>query len=766
MQQSGTIDVHMVSHDEAGRGLRLPALRTSLSVARRGLGWGLAVVLPVVATALGVGARGWLGLSTDVVVYFLATVVVALVGGLGPALVAAVFGGLLLNFFLTPPLYSLTIAEPENVVTVAAMILVAVLVALVVDRAARRAQQAARARAEGALLASFARTVLTRTDPLPRLLEKVREAFGLGSVALLERVTGDTWVCVTSSGPMGCATPDDADVDVAVEEDLHLVGSGRSLAAADRRLLEVVGGQALLALRSQRAAAEAEQSRRRAEATEIRSALLSAVGHDLRSPLTSIKAAAGSLRDPSLPLSPDDRLELTATIEESVDRLTALVDNLLDSSRLAAGAVTPLLAPVGYDEVAVRALAGLDGAARVKVDIDETLPDVLADAGLLERVVANVVDNALRYAGGAPIVLRASAYNDRVELRIVDAGPGVPKRRAGGAVRAVPTARRPRQATGTGLRRRARPLGRQGVHRDHGRHAHRGGHARRRPDRRDLAAAGRPMTAHRVLVVDDDPQILRALRINLTAHGYHVLLAPDGGAALRAAADGHPDVVVLDLGLPDMDGTEVIAGLRGWTSVPIIVLSARVGGAETVRALDAGADDYVTKPFGMAELLARLRAAVRRAAVATVDGEADRRRGRLHRRSRGEEGDARRRRGGAPHPDRVGHAGDARAPSRQARRAAGAAEGGVGARLRHGDQLPAGVRRPAAAQAGARAGQAAAPDHRAGDGLPLRTGVIASSGTARTSRPACGATRADHGASGRSPASSTCRAGRDRRRWR
>jgi two-component system, OmpR family, sensor histidine kinase KdpD len=105
-----------------------------------------------------------------------------------------------------------------------------------------------------------------------------------------------------------------------------------------------------------------------------------------------------------------------------------LVDNLLDSSRLAAGAVTPLLGPVGYDEVAVRALVGLDGASRVKVEIDEALPDVLADAGLLERVVANVVDNALRYGGAAPIVLRASAYNDRVELRIVDSGPGVPKR--------------------------------------------------------------------------------------------------------------------------------------------------------------------------------------------------------------------------------------------------------------------------------------------------------------------------------------------------
>ncbi len=129
------------------------------------------------------------------------------------------------------------------------------------------------------------------------------------------------------------------------------------------------------------------------------------------------------------------------------------------------------------------------------------------------------------------------------------------------------------------------------------------------------------MTAHRVLVVDDDPQILRALRINLAAHGYEVLLAADGAAALRAAADGHPDVVLLDLGLPDLDGVEVIEGLRGWTGVPIIVLTARTGGTEAVRALDAGADDYVTKPFGMAELLARLRAAVRRAAVATVDGD-------------------------------------------------------------------------------------------------------------------------------------------------
>jgi len=125
----------------------------------------------------------------------------------------------------------------------------------------------------------------------------------------------------------------------------------------------------------------------------------------------------------------------------------------------------------------------------------------------------------------------------------------------------------------------------------------------------------------KVLVVDDEPQIVRALRINLSARGYEVLTAPDGATALRLAADGKPDVVVLDLGLPDMDGTDVIAGLRGWTSLPIIVLSARTDSADKVDALDAGADDYVTKPFGMDELLARLRAAVRRSAAAGPEDE-------------------------------------------------------------------------------------------------------------------------------------------------
>ncbi|MFR9803341.1 DUF4118 domain-containing protein [Pseudonocardia sp. RS010] len=427
IQESGSIDVHMVTHAAAGSALRLPRLHSPLPVDRRLVGWLLGVAGPAAATLIGITLQGVVGLSTDVVLFFLATVVAALVGGLGPALLAALLSGLLLNFFLTRPYHSLTIADPENVVTVVAMLLVAVLVALVVDRATRRGEQAARARTEAALLASFARTVLTGTDPLPRLLEKVREAFGLRCVALLEH-DGGGWRRVAISGPPDCARPEDAEVDVAVEPGLHLIGTGRSLPASDRRLLETVGGQALLALRSQRAGEEAMRAQRRAEINETRGALLSAVGHDLRSPLTSIKAAVGSLRDPLIRLPEADRAELLATVEESADRLSGLVDNLLDSSRLASGAVAPLLERVGYDEVAARALLGVPDAERVRLDIPDGLPDVTADVGLLERVVANLVDNALRHGGGAPVVLRASAYEGRAELRVVDSGPGVPKK--------------------------------------------------------------------------------------------------------------------------------------------------------------------------------------------------------------------------------------------------------------------------------------------------------------------------------------------------
>ncbi|GAA1300357.1 DUF4118 domain-containing protein [Saccharothrix xinjiangensis] len=447
IQASGPIDVHMVTHEEARRAPRWRPSRKALSRRRELAGWLLAAVLPLAVTGVGLLGARELAFATDVVGFFLATVLVALIGGLGPAVVAALFGAGLLNFFFTPPYHSLAVATPENLVTLAAMLVVAVLVALVVDRASRLAEQGARARTEAALLASYARTVLTSQFPVVRLLEQVRENFGLESVALLER-RGGAWERVACVGPKPCDEPDEADVDVPVTADVHLALRGRALPASDQRALEAAAGQAVLALRQQRLAAETAQAQRRAETTELRTALLSAVGHDLRTPLTSIKAAIGSLRDPELRLSAEDTAELLETVEVSADRLTGLIDNLLDSSRLATGAVAPRLRAVTYDEVVALALAGVDERATVSVDVAEHLPPVLADLGLMERVVANVVDNALRHGRLRPrravdvdgdgaitadepeVAVRASAYGDRVELRVVDHGQGLPKNTA------------------------------------------------------------------------------------------------------------------------------------------------------------------------------------------------------------------------------------------------------------------------------------------------------------------------------------------------
>ena len=368
-----------------------------------------------------------LGLSTDVVLFFLATVITALVGGLGPALLAAVASGLLLNFFLTPPLYTFTISERENVITLVAMVLVAVLVALVVDRAARRAQQAAQARAEAALLASFSRTVLTRSDPLPRLLDKIREAFGLTTVAILQRQDG-RWIVSACAGPADCTRPEQADVDVAVDPDTHLVGHGRALAAADRRLLDAVAGQALLALRNQQFAAEAAEApppRRRHRAAQ--------------------RAAVGGRPRPAHPARRRSRLRPGACATRICGCPTPTAASWPPRSRSPptgspAWSTTcstppgspPAPSPRSSNRSATTRshsspCAGSTAPTASTSTSTSDLPEVLADPGLLERVIANLVDNALRHGRGSAVTVRGSAHANRVELRIVDAGPGVPR---------------------------------------------------------------------------------------------------------------------------------------------------------------------------------------------------------------------------------------------------------------------------------------------------------------------------------------------------
>ncbi|WP_236794184.1 DUF4118 domain-containing protein [Amycolatopsis sp. GM8] len=460
VQESGHIDVHMVTHEEAAGKRRTRSARDGRA-RRSGLaGWSLAVVLPALITLAGVLLRGHLSQATDAVAFVFVTVVVAMVSSLGPALIAAVLSGLLYDYFFTVPYNSFRIGEPQSIVAVVVMVVVAVMVSLLVDRAGRLAQQAAGAQTEAALLSSYARTVLAQPHPLPALLEKVRENFGLTSVALLEKRDGH-WETAECAGLDPCREPDEGDVDVPVTADVHLVLNGRNLPAADQRALEAAAGQALLALRQQRMTAEAADARRQAENVELRTALLSGLGHDLRTPLTSIRAAVDGLVDPRLRLSAEDSRELVDTIAKSTDRLRGVVDNLLDSSRLATGAVEPRLAPVRYLDVVRSALSGLRDRSGVEVEVDERLPPARADAGLLERVIANLVDNALRHgkpvprgdsaAGEPAVAIRASAYGGSVELRVVDRGRGVRKGATDSLFTPFQHPRDPRPGAGLGL---------------------------------------------------------------------------------------------------------------------------------------------------------------------------------------------------------------------------------------------------------------------------------------------------------------------------
>ncbi|MFE7274504.1 ATP-binding protein [Streptomyces sp. NPDC057623] len=422
------LDVHLITHDEAGKGRGLPTARGArLGRSRVIWGWLVGVLGPVLFTWLLTSATPDVGLANDMLLFLTLTVAAALLGGLFPALASAVVGSLLLNWYFTPPVHTLTIADPKNIVAIAIFVGVAVSVASVVDLAARRTHQAARLRAESEILSFLAGNVLRGETSLEELLERVRETFGMESVALLER-TGETdpWTCAGSVGPEPAEEPEDADVDVPVGDHMALSLRGRVLPAADRRVLAAFAAQAAVVLDRQRLLHEADRAKELAEGNRIRTALLAAVSHDLRTPLAGIKAAVTSLRSHDVEWSEEDQAELLEAIEDGADRLDLLVGNLLDMSRLQTGTVTPIIRETDLDEVVPMALGGVPEDS-VELDIPETLPMVHVDRGLLERAVANVVENAVKYSPtDERVLVSASAIADRVEVRVVDRGPGVP----------------------------------------------------------------------------------------------------------------------------------------------------------------------------------------------------------------------------------------------------------------------------------------------------------------------------------------------------
>ncbi|MEW2416708.1 sensor histidine kinase KdpD [Streptomyces sp. NPDC046866] len=423
------LDVHIVTHEEAAKGRGLPVARSAarLGRTRTVAGWITGLLCPALLALLLTHVDADPGLANEMLLFLALTVGAALLGGLRPALASAAFGSLLLNYYFAPPVHRFTVSDPKNIVAIAVFFGVAVSVASVVDTAARRTHQAARLRAESEILSFLAGSVLRGETSLEALLERVRETFAMESVALLERGSEvEPWRPAGSIGPRPAGRPEEADVDMPIGEHMALALSGRVLPAEDRRVLGAFAAQAAVVLDRRRLVDEAEEARRLAEGNRIRTALLAAVSHDLRTPLASIKASVSSLRSDDVDWSEEDRAELLEGIEEGADRLDHLVGNLLDMSRLQTGTVTPLIREIDLDEVVPVALGGVPEDS-VVLDIPETLPMVAVDPGLLERTVANIVENAVKYSPArAPVLVAASHLGDRVELRVVDRGPGVP----------------------------------------------------------------------------------------------------------------------------------------------------------------------------------------------------------------------------------------------------------------------------------------------------------------------------------------------------
>lgn len=378
-------------------------------------------------TAILVAARGELDVSTGLSLYLLVVVAVSALGGRLVGVAAAVVSPFLANWFLIEPYHTLRVAEAENLVELMVFVSVAVIVSAFVAVAARRAGEAEQARREAATLATLAGT--GGPSGLPAITELLGRTFGLDGVAIL-RTGPDGTDAVAVHGEHPPIRRADGDVEEPLGPGVVLRVRGRVLTSDERRVLGAFIGRLRWGLEQHELARRAAEADAIARADELRTAILRSVSHDLRSPLAGIKASVSSLRQPDIDWPDDVRADFLGSIEAETDRLTAIVTNLLDMSRLQAGAVRPALRRVAIEEVVPAALHSI-GAAAASVDL--TLPsglcDVLADPALLERVVANLVGNAVAWSpAGERVRVLAHRHDDQVQLHIVDHGPGIDPR--------------------------------------------------------------------------------------------------------------------------------------------------------------------------------------------------------------------------------------------------------------------------------------------------------------------------------------------------
>ncbi|MFI0790331.1 DUF4118 domain-containing protein [Streptomyces lydicus] len=422
---SGPIDVHIVTHEEAaGAGtLRLPHQSRGTGPRRY---WsamvGAALLLPLL-TLLLTTQRSHLDLSSDLVIYLLAVVVTALVGGLYPALFAAVAAALLADYYFTMPLHSLAMERTDEIIALVVFVATAALVGTAAGAAAQRTYQAVRATSEARTLSRLA-TAMMRGREMPELVEQIREDFGLTSISLLERdpeaSPGSRWYVVASAGERPPEKPYEADVESPVDENLTLAARGSGLSTEDRRVLSACAAELGLAHIQGRIIGATDADALAAE--RARASLLLAAGRDLRAPLHTAGEALDRLGDVREGHPPQAAAHLVDTARAAVRRAAHLVTDLDELSRLHAGALNLYLRPVDLDESLAAALDDLGpGGHTIVVRLPERLPDVIADAALLTRVLTALGADALRHSpSGSPPLFTAAVRSERVEIRVED----------------------------------------------------------------------------------------------------------------------------------------------------------------------------------------------------------------------------------------------------------------------------------------------------------------------------------------------------------
>ena len=574
----------------------------------------LAALATIVATLVVATAMRPVGLAEVLLVVLVEVVGVSLVAGRTLAAATAIGAFLAVNWLLVPPYGTLQIQSQENWVSLAVFLILAVGGSSLVEAVLASERAAASAAARESTIAEVLNPdIASARDALHAL----RTALRLDEAALVESSRGRVLVCTVDPPPSAAAS-----MQVDVAPGFTVRGWGAELLGARPEYLTTLATAVVRAWQSEALLAEQERSARLAEVDAARAALLASVGHDLRTPLAGIRLSVDALAMSGEQLSEQDRTDLLDGLRLSALRLDSLLGAVLDASRIDAGVATVQPERADVRGIVQRAIGDF-GSPRIGLDLPGESVTAIVDPVLLERVVANLVANALAHTPvDSPVDVRCRSRGSGAVVTVADHGPGLEPAATGPAAAGAAPGVRHRHR-----RERRRSSGRRAQPARHGaadRRSARGpdgpvGGAHDHPRRWAHRHPGDPGGAvMRVLIVEDDHTLRRSLSVALRARGFAVHDVADGGAALHALQALEYDVVLLDLGLPDTDGVVLLPELRAHHAGPVIVVSARRDQSDKVAALDAGADDYMTKPFGLSELLARIRAVGRRAGVGAL----------------------------------------------------------------------------------------------------------------------------------------------------